>query len=179
LTPIPVFVAGIAVGALAMTAIYFIDAGLAVSRNAAAPAGAPKPKSAPAVTTQSGVVLLPGETLVAPAPEVAALPPPPAAEPEPKPHPSPAPAKPRYTKPAPPPVVAQAPQYSSAEARDSFGRSVCLNCGVVTAITRGDYDWEVRVRFGDGSRETLRYYDRPRLGVGDTFHFEDGRLIPD
>ena len=49
----------------------------------------------------------------------------------------------------------------------------------MTAITRADYDWEVRVRFEDGSRETLRYRDRPRVQLGDTIHLEEGRLIPD
>jgi len=35
------------------------------------------------------------------------------------------------------------------------------------------------VRFDDGSRETLRYYERPRLRVGDAVHLEDGRLLRD
>jgi hypothetical protein len=106
---------------------------------------------------ESGVVLLPNETLVAPAGPVAA--------------PRPAP------KPAPRPT----PQASREEIRnDAYSRSsrsVCINCGVITGIEEGDTGWEVRVQFDDGSRETLRYYERPRLRVGDAVHLEDGRLI--
>ena len=104
---------------------------------------------------------MPNETLVAPAPAVAAPKPPP--------------------KPAPRP----APQYSREEMRpDAYARatrSVCVNCGVVTSIDidEAGTQWEVRVRFDDGSRETLRYYERPRLRVGDAVHLEDGRLIRD
>jgi len=108
---------------------------------------------------ESGVVLMPNETLVVPAGPVAAPKPPP--------------------KPAPRPT----PQYSREEIRpDAYARStrsVCINCGVVTDIDERDNRWEVRVRFDDGSRETLRYYERPRLRVGDAVHLEDGRLIRD
>jgi len=37
----------------------------------------------------------------------------------------------------------------------------------------------VRVRFEDGSTETLRYAERPRLRIGERVHLEDGRLIPE
>jgi len=47
------------------------------------------------------------------------------------------------------------------------------------AIDEAGAQWEVRVRFDDGSRETLRYYERPRLRVGDEVHLEDGRLLRD
>jgi len=67
---------------------------------------------------ESGVVLMPNETLVAPAGPVAA--------------PRPAP------KPAPRPT----PRYSREEVRsDTYApssRSVCINCGVVTSIDEGD-----------------------------------------
>ena len=148
-----------------------------------------KPKTA---TMQSGVVLLPGETLVAPPDPV---PPAPATPPAPAAKPAPAPAEPKYTRPKPPPVIAREPSVVPREPppviaretprpppRTSYERStrsVCVNCGVVTSITRGDYDWEVRVRFDDGSREILRYYDRPRVSVGDEVHLENGRLVRD
>ena len=185
------FVAGAAVGAAAMAGAYFLHRSLSAER--APPVAAAKPAADSAARTQSGVVLLPGETLVAPAPDVAA-PAPDIAKPAPAPEAqaaakarsAPAPTTPRYTKPAPPPALAQAPgsppaspRYSREERRDPAGRSVCVNCGVVTSVTQGDYDWEVRVRLDDGSRRTLRYYDRPRVQVGDTFHIEDGRIIPD
>jgi hypothetical protein len=37
----------------------------------------------------------------------------------------------------------------------------------------------VRVRFEDGSSQTLRYPERPPLRVGERVHLEDGRLLPD
>ena len=75
-----------------------------------------------------------------------------------------------------------APQRSRDEVRDTYARStrsVCVNCGVVTSIEEANSRWDVRVRFDDGSRETLRYYDRPRVRVGDAVHVEDGRLFRD
>ena len=151
-------------------------------------------KPAPAAHTQSGVVLLPGETLVE-APEANPAPSPAAAPPV-----KPAPAKPTYAKPAPKPAPAPrtaqaaprppqsrapastaqpAPQYSRAEIRGRSEPSVCLNCATITSIQpRGDA-WEVAVRFDDGSREVIRYYDPPPLRIGDAVHLEDGRLIRD
>jgi hypothetical protein len=113
--------------------------------------------AAQAPRIESGVVLMPNETLVAPPGPVAA----PKAKPAPRP----------------------APQYSRDEVRrDSYARStrsVCVNCGVVTAIDEAGSRWDIRVRFDDGSRETLRYYDPPRVRVGDAVHVEDGRLVRD
>jgi hypothetical protein len=54
-----------------------------------------------------------------------------------------------------------------------------VNCGSVTSIRSSDGDWEVRVKFEDGSSETLRYPERPRFRLGDRVHMEDGRLLPD
>jgi hypothetical protein len=162
-------VAWVAVAAVGLVAIaYFL--GWLPHRDELVPATA-GPATAKTATTQSGVVLLPGETLVAaPDPVAATAPSPaavaPAAVPDKR---APGPTTPRYTKSAP-------PRPTSFE---RSVRSVCVNCGVVAEIRRGDYDWEVRVRFDDGSRETLRYYDRPRLKVGDAVHLEDGRLVPD
>ena len=173
-------IAGIAFAVCALAAIAYFVGWTPSSRT---PVAAAPTKPPQAVTTQSGVVLLPGETLVAPPGPV--VPEAPAAAPAP---PARAPSPPKYTKPAPRtpwPALAQQPppQYSREERRASAyersTRSVCVNCGVVTDIARGDYEWEVRVRFDDGSRETLRYYDRPRVQVGDPVHLEDGRLVPD
>ncbi len=186
-------IAAIAIGAcLLATLVYFVG-WMPSTRTpvAVVPPEASKPPQT--VTMQSGVALLPGETLVAPPDSVA-----PAAAPAARPA-SPGPSPPRYSKPAPPPpaaprtpppaVAQQAPrpsppqQYSREDRRSSAyersARSVCPNCGVVTAITRGDYDWEVRVRFDDGGREIHRYYDRPRIQVGDAVRLEGGQLLPD
>ena len=120
--------------------------------------------AAPAARIENGVVLLPGETLVAPAGPVSA--PRPAVEPRPAPKPAP-----------------RAPQYSNEEIRnDSYARStrsICVNCAVVTAVERGDRHWEIRLRFDDGTRETVRTYESPSVRAGDAVHVEDGRLVRD
>ena len=171
----PKVIAGIAFGACALLAIAYFLGWLTPGKPA------PEAAKAQAATTQSGVVLLPGETLVAPPDPV----PPPATAAPPATKPAPAPTTPRYNKPKPPVVARDAPpsrQYSREERRNSYDRStrsVCVNCGVVTSIARGDYDWEVRVRFDDGSREILRFYDRPRVQMGDKVRLEEGRLVAD
>ena len=138
-----------------------------------------QPAPRPAVTTQSGVVLLPGETLVAPPDPVApATAPPASAPPAPAPtapaapaaKPKPAPRPPTYAKPAP-----AKPTPAKPETR--YARTLCVNCAVVTGISRGDYAWEVSLRFDDGSRETMRYYDPPRVNIGDAVHIEEGRMV--
>ena len=55
----------------------------------------------------------------------------------------------------------------------------CVNCGrVVAIVTHGDF-WDVEVRYDDGSTQTLRYPERPRLRAGERVRFEDGRLLSD
>jgi hypothetical protein len=138
------------------------------------------------------VALLPGETLVAPpeAPQPAiagpakAAPrnamPPIYAQPVPPSSPSTT-----YSQALPPSRAAPSkPNYTRNEvaAQTSYERSVenvCVNCGAIVSIGSSGPDWEVRVRFDDGSSESLRYPERPRLRIGDRVHLEDGRLIPD
>jgi hypothetical protein len=134
--------------------------------------------------TAPGVALLPGETLVttpeppksavpAPAPRFAPPPPPKLASPSPA---SPPPAAPPVHAAPPPPAprVAQAPPSPPPLPRD-----YCVNCGVVTAIAPRGESWDVRVRFEDGSSQTLRYPEEPRFRVNDPVHLEDGRLVKD
>ena len=157
---------------------------------------------------QGGLDLLPGETLVAPAeapkPVVTAAEPKPTtphyAKPAPLESPKPAPAAKRpqppiYTRPGAPASstsfaqvppsrgAPSKPDYSRGEAPiTSFERSsrnICVNCGTIASIGSAGGDWEVRVRFEDGTLETLRYPDRPRLRIGERVHLEDGRLIPE
>ena len=76
------------------------------------------------------------------------------------------------------------PNYTSDEvARNNSyerpTRNVCVNCGAILSIAPAGPDWEVRVRFDDGSGETLRYPERPSFRIGDRVHLEDGRLLPD
>jgi len=180
------FIAGIVVGAIALAGVQWLDRVLETRKAAPVPTAASSAK--PVAKEQSGVVLMPGEQLVL-APEPPATQVPKAAPAQPvvePPKPASAPPQRPRTRAA---VVAQdntrpsPPQYSREGRRamtsDERPRSVCLNCGVVTSVTRGDYDWEVRVRLDDGTRRTLRYYDRPRVQEGDSFHLEDGRMVAD
>lgn len=127
--------------------------------------------------------LLPGEAVVtmpeppksaipAPAPAGAAVPP--------------MTAKPAYAPPAPA-AASPAPARPAYEERGetTHARIVpdvegpCVNCGAVVAIgRRGDF-WDVEVRYDDGSRQTLRYPERPRFRAGERVRFEDGRLLSD
>jgi hypothetical protein len=58
-------------------------------------------------------------------------------------------------------------------------RSLCINCGAVSSVRSVQGDWEVRVRFEDGSSETFRYPERQRFKPGDRVRLEDGRLVVD
>jgi hypothetical protein len=144
--------------------------------------------------TVHDIHLLPGETLVtSPEPPKAATPkasaeaarpatPQYAKTPEPTPRKQ-APSKPSYAQAMPsraapsPPSPRPEPPVTSFE-RSS--RSLCINCGTVASITgysgSGD-QWDVRVRFEDGSAETLRYRVRPPLRIGQRVRLEEGRLV--
>jgi len=145
------------------------------------------PATAPASRIQSGVVLLPGETLIAPpdaiTPAPAAAPPAPAV-PQPANKPGPAPTTPRYGKPAPPVVARQSPATPPQSPRransyDRSTRSVCVNCGKVVGMRQGESHWEVRVLYHDGTRETLRFSHRPPVEIDDAVHLENGVLFKD
>jgi hypothetical protein len=202
-----VVMAGVAVTALALVTIAYLVGWIPTrGALPSAPGAMAHPGQQLAGTGPGGVDLLPGETLVAPAeaPQAQAAPPRPALPlptPQPQPQPQiqsqqasqPKPSTPQYVKPAPstssttyaqvlPSRAAPGkPAYNRGEAPlTSFERStrnICVNCGVVSSIGSEDGDWEVRVRFEDGSTETLRYPDRPRLRIGERVHLEDGRLV--
>ena len=154
--------------------------------------------------TAPGVALLPGETLIdnpespkpeapqAPAPAIA---PPAIKPPTPQPLPGrpaqqanrPQPSTPSFAKQMPSRAAPSAPTYLREEPAEpraprSYERSlrgVCVNCGTIASIVSQGGDWEVRVRFEDGSSQALRYPERPPLRVGERVHLEDGRLLPD
>ena len=124
--------------------------------------------------------LLPGETVVTmPEPPKSAIPPP--APPQLAVPPKAAAAK---------PVAVPRPSYEERsettrarivpESRIAQeGDGACVNCGWVVAIaTHGNF-WDVEVRYDDGSTQTLRYPERPRLRAGERVRFEDGRLLSD
>ena len=157
---------------------------------------------------QGGVDLLPGETLVVPAespnPSTPRAGPKPAtpqyAKPEPFEPPKPAAAAAKkplpiygqaavpsssrsYAQGLPSRAAPGTPNYNRAEppatSLERSTRNICVNCGTIASIGSSGGAWEVRVRFEDGSLETLRYSDRPRLRIGERVHLEDGRLIPE
>ena len=128
----------------------------------------PSSPRAPSPRIESGVALLPGETLVS-SPEPAPAPPP--ATPAPKPRPAPRPPKYLKAKPkAPPQHVREDTQSRETQ------RAECTNCGRVIGMRQGDYEWEVRVRFDDGSRQTRRFRYRPAVEIDDVVRLDDGVL---
>lgn len=104
--------------------------------------------------------LSPGESIVATPPPVATPPAPIAHE---------------------PPKTQAAPPKPGLEPERREPRRHCANCGVVSSTTRHDRDvlggaYEVRVRFDDGTRLTLRYPTSPGFRAGDRVFFSEGRL---
>jgi hypothetical protein len=169
-------IAGIAMGTCALGGIAYYAGWLPTT-------GAPEVAMTSGFAgTQSGVVLAPGESLVAPAGPIVA---PVKAEPPPAPPAAKKPSKPKNAKAQPrktPPKVAKqksVPRYAGAKANaNSYERSApCAHCGVVTGMSHYDADWEVRVRFADGSRHSLRSRERPRVEIGDHVRLEGGRLV--
>jgi len=154
-----IMVAAVAVGVASVAGIAAIEGWLPLP-GAAQPAPAPPPPRISATPAES---LLPGEAIVeAPAPK---------AESGPAPDAKPAPAKPAYAQPP-------------AQERRSVRRN-CPNCGMVSSTTfrqaevaRGGA-WEVRVKFDDGTRATLRYPTDPGFRVGERVVMTAGRLRRD
>ena len=73
-----------------------------------------------------------------------------------------------------PASIASAPHPS--DPMDHWPQPNCGNCGVVHSITTFPDLWEVRVRFDDGGKRTIRYHKLPRWRVGDRIRYEGGRL---
>ena len=182
---VSVVVAALAVTACALVAIAWMLGWIPSKATMTTPASFASPGQQVTGTVHD-LHLLPGETLVtAPEPPKSATP---KASPEgAKPTPpqysktpestarKPVPARPAYAQTIPSRAAPAPPALTSFE-RSS--RSICINCGTVASITgySGD-EWEVRVRFEDGSAETLRYRSRPPLRIGQRVRLEEGRLI--
>jgi hypothetical protein len=202
---VSIVIAAVAVTALALVTIAYLLGWIPTKASAPTPAGMASPGQQ-VTGTLPDVVLLPGETLVTPpegkVPAAAGTPAAPttphyAKNPESAPR-KPAPAPPPYAPPAsrsgtpaptyapPPPRAAPAAPSPTASARkeppltsyERSTRSICINCGTIASIRSVADDWEVRVRFEDGSSETLRYPERPRMRIGDRVLLEEGRLVP-
>jgi hypothetical protein len=190
---VSVVIAAITLTACALVAIAYM-LGWVPLKDASTPGGMAAPGQQ-VTGTAPGVALLPGETLIDnPESPKAATPvsPPPAAIAAPTPAPPPIrpapavrpqPAPPSYAKSPPLRAAPSAPTYLREEPPPrSYERSirgVCVNCGTVASIGASGGDWEVRVRFEDGSSQLIRYPERPPLRVGERVHLEDGRLLPD
>ena len=190
----PAVAAALAIGGIAFTAgallviAYMLDWLPSKPQLPSAPTSMANPGQQVAGSAPD-VALLPGETLVAPAEAPAtrepAKPVAPAAAQGPAPqYAMPASPSPTYAQALPSRAAPGKPNYTSDEvARNaSYERStqnVCVNCGAILSIAPMGPDWEVRVRFDDGSGETLRYPERPSFRIGDRVHIEEGRLLPD
>lgn len=154
-------VAAVAVTAAALVAIAYMLGWLPAHASLATPVGIANPaQQTTGVATD--LALSPGESVVNP-------------EEAPKPGAAPQPVTPSYAKPAPPkPAIAKsAPPKAAARQHAS-----CANCGNIASITSyGRGEWDVRVRFADGSHETLRYREPPPFRLGERVRLEEGRLV--
>jgi hypothetical protein len=185
-----IIVAAIAVAGCAVVAIAYM---LGILGPHAPLPGPPISTASPAqqpAGSAPGLVLLPGETLVTPEAAPAPTPKPmaaapqsptsqpaapvarPALQPAPRPSPSaaPRPVTPSYARVAP--MEAAQPQAPAAPVE-----TVCMNCGTVVSTGVSGDQWEVRVRFDDGTARLLMYPTPPPFRNGQKVRFEDGRLV--
>ena len=56
------------------------------------------------------------------------------------------------------------------------GSRFCANCAVVTAVTQYVDEWEVHLRFSDGTRRRIHFDRPPPVARGDRVFIEDGQL---
>ena len=161
-------IAAVAVGVAAIFGIAAIEGWL--SWPVSSPASVAHPGQA-AIGIAPVESLSPGESVVSS--ESAKKPPPPAPPVPPPPAPAGEPAKPAPVKPS----YAQVPKAQTEKRRAS-----CPHCGVVTStatLEREGYfgrQFEVRVRFEDGSRKTFIFPTDPDLAVADRVMLSKGRL---
>jgi hypothetical protein len=177
---VSIVVAAVAITACALVAIAYMFGWIPARSAGSTPASFASPGQQVAGTAP-GVALLPNESLVAPE---APLTPPAAATTPPKPPAAaatparPAPTTPDYARPAPPRVIAPAvPPKPAAPAAAPAREGYCVNCGTIIATTGYRDQWEVRVRFHDGSVETFRYRAPPPFRMGQRVRLEGERLV--
>lgn len=58
-------------------------------------------------------------------------------------------------------------------------RAPCEDCGRVIGIANWRSGWEMRVRFEDGSVQTLRFRRRPPFDLGERVRLDRGELVSD
>lgn len=131
----------------------------------------PPPPAPPesAATRPTGVPkspYLPAAPRPAPPPPVASAPVVAPVE-SPRPREEPRPHEERYAE-----EVRPSPREETRERRGRF----CANCAVVTAVSQYVDEWEVHLRFSDGSRRRIHYDRPPPVARGDRVFFENGRL---
>ncbi len=137
---------------------------------------------APGPVTPSYSQPAPATPSFAPGAKKAAAPPsaptllPPSAQP---PMPTIAKTLPSRAAPSAPTYRREDPTEAPPRSYERSFRTVCVNCGTVSSIRAFGDDWEVRVRFEDGTSETIRYPERPRLRLGERVTLEEGRLVPE
>jgi len=178
----PAVIASIVLAAVAVTACAVVAIAYMLGWVGRAAPPTPASMAAPGqqvAGTAPDMGLLPGETLVTmPEPPKSAIPPP-------APQGAAVAVKPPEGKPAPARAApALRPSYDehSETTRAAIvpeREGPCVNCGIVVAIATHGGFWDVEVRYEDGSTQTLRYPERPRLRAGERVHFEDGRLLSD
>lgn len=185
-------VAAVAVTVCALVAIAWMLGWVPSKATVTTPASVASPGQQVAGTVHD-IHLLPGETLVtSPEPPKAATPkasaeaakpatPQFAKVPEPAPKKQ-APSRPAYAQSMPSRAAPSSPANPRAEppitSFERSSRSLCINCGTVASITfYSGSEWDVRVRFEDGSAETVRYRVRPPFRVGQRVRLEEGRLV--
>lgn len=197
-----VVAAAVAVTAFALVGIAYLLGWVPSKANVPTPGSIATPGQQVAGSAP-GVALLPGETLVepeAPKPVPGPVTPsysqtrPPIANPAVSKKPAaaplsgnprvkwPQPSTPAFAKTLPSRAAPSAPRYlpdepAAPRSNERSIRGVCVNCGSVASIGSYGNDWEVRVRFEDGSSQIIRYPERPRLRIGERVRLEDGRLI--
>jgi len=150
-----IMVAALVVGIASVAGIAALEGWVTLPVSEEPAASAPPATPRPRIAATPSESLLPGETIVEA--------PPPAAPPVPA------------AQPAPPPPPAPAPEPEPRRAKRS-----CPNCGEITSTTYRQFDsrgaWEVRVRFDDGTRASLRYPTDPGFRVGERVVMASGRL---
>jgi hypothetical protein len=105
-----------------------------------------------------------------------------AARPAPAPAPAEAPVPPRWLRSAPDGVpatgipVRRLSRYAEGGQAETRGSRSCGHCGTVTEVSPYIDQWDVHVRFQDGTRRVLRYPQPPNVSRGDRVVLENGRL---
>jgi len=124
------------------------------------PSGVPRSPYLPAPAPRPGAPATPGPGAAPPVASIPPQPPLPLRDVPPRPH------EERYAS------------ESRGEERgmERRGRRFCDNCAVVTGVSQYLDEWEVHLRFSDGTRRRIHYDRPPPVARGDRVFFENGRL---